>query len=180
MAEVAAPEAGLGAGERISLRDAPVVRARLEVDVPEPAALECAPNVGRIAEPCFPRDCGVDAQPGVVALEMGDDQVGHHDVERAGRERQAGYSGGGKGSGSALAGSVEHRQRRIDPDDEAPFGVLGPLGPLGRSGGDHTRPGADVEHRLAGFERNELQEIACEGLEARMPRAFVLAGDRVV
>ena len=69
---------------------------------------------------------------------------------------------------------VEHRERRVDPDEDAAPGALG------RGGGDDAGPGADVEHGLVGFERHELQEIACDGLEARVPRAVVLAGDRVV
>ena len=195
--------------------------------MPEPAALERSAQVGGVAEPCFPRDRGVDDVPGnvhvdempgdrrpdagelallsvvdrlvversprrdaepparaedpdhvgepdLVALEMGDDQVGHDDVERSDRERQAGRFGGRKPDGRVGAGEAEHRHRRIDPDDDTALGFVR------RGGGHDTRPGPDVEHRLVRFERDELQEVACDGLEARVPRAVVLAGDRVV
>ncbi len=227
VAEVAAPEAGLVPGERLAMRHVPPVRARLEVDAPEPAALERAPKVGSVAEPCFPRDRGahdvlggvhvdeapgdrrpdagqlallsvVDrlvvertprrdaepparaegpdhvAEPGLVALEVRDDQARHDDVERLRRERQPGCSGSSQRDGRVGAGETEHRQRRIDPDDDTALGILG------RGRGHDARAGADVEHRLVRFERDELQEVACDGLEARVPGAVVLAGDRVV
>ena len=209
------------------MRDAPAVRARPEVDISEPASLQRRLHVSGVAEPCLPRDRGLDdavggvdvdettgdrrpdagelallpvvdrlvversprgdAEPSartegsrhvgerdVVLLDVGDDEIGDDDVERACRERKAWCSRGGPWDGRALVGVVEHRERRVDPDEDAAPGALG------RTGGDDAGPGADVEHGLVGSERHELQDIACDGLEARVPRAVVFAGNGVV